>query len=121
MRILFAESDPFLASIHEPYFTQAGFEVIHAATGERLLALAQEEEIHAIVMGLALPKKDGLEVLAEFARLNIPKNIPIIVYSRVGAKEMIDRCFQYGICQYLVKAHHTPEELIETVKHHVGR
>jgi CheY-like chemotaxis protein len=62
-----------------------GFGVVEAKNGEEGLRLARQEQIHAVLLDLALPTKSGLEVLRELKSDPSTRDIPVIVVSAYGA------------------------------------
>ena len=61
------------------YFEAIGCEVLTGASGTEGLALAQQHEVHAILVDICMPDMNGDDVLAEVKRLS--PNIPVIVMS----------------------------------------
>jgi two-component system, OmpR family, phosphate regulon response regulator OmpR len=61
-RILLIEDDTRLAGMVSEYLGKAGFQVIHAETGKRGLALHGREAVDAVILDLMLPDADGLEI-----------------------------------------------------------
>lgn len=65
-----------------------------------------------ILMDLNLPKKSGVEVLAEVKKNEHLKEIPVVVLTTSDRDEDVARCYQYGANSYLTK----PVQFDECVK-----
>ncbi len=77
MRILLAEDDPLLGDGLKAGLGQRGFQVDWVRDGvaaERELQLRQHD---AAVLDLGLPRKDGLDVLAQLRRARVP--MPVLI------------------------------------------
>lgn len=114
--LLFVEPDPFFRSIYERLFRAEGFDVVCAAHGERVVDLVKQVQPRAILMALALPRKDGFEVMEELKSVPECQSIPLFVFSRVGSRDVVERCFENGVCEYLIKGHQHPEEVVACIK-----
>ena len=64
---------------------------------------------------LILPGIDGFKVLARIKENKDTSSIPVIILSNLGQKEDIEKGFNLGAVDYLIKAHFTPNEIIEKV------
>jgi CheY-like chemotaxis protein len=73
-----------------------------------------------VLLDLALPKRDGFNVLAELKRRPETKGIPVIVLTNLSQKEQIDRCFSLGAKDVLIKAHFVPSEVVAKVRTVLG-
>lgn len=115
-QILLIEDDRFLADIYARHLRDAGFEVMHASNGEEGLEMAKKEPPSLILLGVLLPKKNGFEILEELKKDPSTKTIPIMMLTHLGAREDIERCLSLGACQYLIKSHHSLEEIVKHVQ-----
>jgi DNA-binding response OmpR family regulator len=111
-RILCVEDDKMFADILCRAFQRDGFEVIQAVNGEEGLRKAAENIPDLIVLDIGLPKKDGFEVLETLKADSALAHIPVMMLSRLSTKEDVEQCFALGCVEYLIKTHHTPEEVV---------
>jgi len=116
LKILIVEDDNFLSQMYATKLKLEGFEVVAAFDGEKALRLAKKELPDLILLDLLLPKKSGFDVLAELKKDSTVDKIPVIVLSNLGQKSDIDRCFESGAADYLIKAHFIPSEVIAKIK-----
>ncbi len=89
-----------------------GYDIITAMDGETGLAKAQEEEPDLIITDLKLPRKSGLQVLAELDEQGI--YIPTIVMTFHGTEDTAMRALRLGARDYLIKPF-TVEEMQDSV------
>ena len=63
--ILICDDEPTIAEIVARYLERAGYETSTAADGEEAVRLAFESRPDLVVLDLMLPRRSGLDVLAE--------------------------------------------------------
>lgn len=95
------------------YLSEAGYAVAHAYTGEQALQMARELSLHAIVLDILLPKKDGWDVLTELKSRPTTRDIPVVIVSITENREL---GFSLGAIEYFVKPVDR-ERLIEVIHH----
>lgn len=109
MRILLVEDDVRLAAELKPRLQQAGFAVETAHDGEDGEFLGREENFDAVVLDLGLPRRPGLEVLANWRSAGL--DMPVLVLTARDAwHERVDG-LKAGADDYLGKPFHTEELL----------
>lgn len=122
--LLYVEDDDaaFLAMQFTLREMQAPIELHRASDGEQALAFVRRNNSFAdaprpdlIVLDLNLPKRSGMEVLAELKSDESLCSIPVIMFSssRVGVDE--DKSLRLGAQEYLMKPS-SLEGFVETVK-----
>lgn len=96
----------------------AGFEVLEAADGNEAVTMWTKERPHMVLLDLMLPGIDGFQVL-ETMRQNQEGTVattPVIVLSNLYSKEDIARTKSMNVEDFMVKAYHTTEEILERVQ-----
>lgn len=121
LKILIIEDDSFLLRMYSTKLELEGFKILGALDGEKGLRMAKKELPDLILLDLILPKKDGVAVLAELKKDPETRQIPVIVLTNIGQKDKIDRCFELGAVDYLIKAHFIPSEVISKIKRTLER
>lgn len=114
--VLIVEDDKFLRDLMVEKLKKEGYKVTEAFDGDEGLRLIKEIKPTIVLLDLVLPGTDGFDVLKAVLDDNEVKSIPIIVLSNLGTREDIERAMSLGAKNFLVKAHFTPVEIIETVK-----
>ena len=116
LKILIIEDDSFLLRMYSTKLELEGFKILGALDGEKGSRTAKKELPDLILLDLLLPKKDGVAVLAELKKDPLTRQIPVVVLTNIGQKDKIDRCFELGAIDYLIKAHFIPSEVISKIK-----
>ncbi len=114
MKILLADDDADMVDWLGYSFRKDGYTVLSAYNGEAALRLFSSDAPDVVVLDMMMPKKNGLEVLAEIRRHS---RVPIILLTAVGDEEHIVQALKSGADDYVVKPFR-PRELrarVETV------
>jgi two-component system invasion response regulator UvrY len=84
-----------------------------ASDGQDLLEKVRKNQYDAILLDLALPGRDGLEILKQLKAEKCPA--PVLMLSVYPEEQYAIRALKAGAAGYLTKAT-APEELIEAIK-----
>ncbi len=117
--ILLVEDDVALAKMYSTKFALEGFNVKIARTGEEGLNMALTEKPDLILLDMMLPKISGDVILQKIKNDPNAKNIPVIVLSNLTVTKEAQEAVRLGAKEYLAKAMHTPEQIVEKVKKYI--
>ncbi|RKY98302.1 MAG: hypothetical protein DRQ13_03705 [Ignavibacteriae bacterium] len=98
--ILIIDDDKEVRYTIGQYLSSKGYEVIFAEDGNQGIQMAIEQQPFAITLDVMLPKKDGWCVLKELKENPKTKDIPIIMLSILGDKNI---GYSLGAFEYFVK------------------
>lgn len=115
-KILVVEDDTALADIYEFKFKHEGFEVRVAHNGEQGLVYAQEFMPHLVLLDLRMPVMNGDEMLEKLRSEDWGSAMRVIVLTNISKDEAPPTLRFLAVDRYLVKAHHTPSQIVETVR-----
>ena len=115
MKVLVVEDDKFLRELINRKLQSENFETVLAIDGEIGLDLVEKERPDIVLLDLILPGVNGFEVLAKIKENEKLKEIPVLILSNLGQKDDIEKGMGLGAADYLVKAHFTPNEIIEKI------
>ena len=115
MKILIVEDEEALFKVVEEEFRSQKYTVKVAKDGEEALKAAKSFKPDVMLLDLVLPKKSGLEVLAEIKNDPELKDISVIVLSNLAEDESIKKALSLGAADYFVKTQHSIYEVIEKV------
>lgn len=118
--ILLIEDDLMLSNMYSEKFRLEGYNVLSCRNGEDGVKVAQEKKPDLIVLDLILPRLSGLDVLVLLNQDQSTKEIPVIILTNVADPVQNKRALQFGAKEYLVKAMHTPEEIVTKVKRYLA-
>ena len=111
-RILAVDDDPQTLRHVRDALSRAGYvPVVTGDPGEALLML-QEEQPHLVLLDLALPGIDGIELMGEIAAV---ADVPVIFLSAYGREENVTRALDMGAVDYIVKPF-SPMELAARIR-----
>ena len=79
--VLVIEDDPWLRQIEVELLAGEGYATSESGDGASGLRLAQTELPDLIVLDLALPSKNGLDVLTELRSEAVTANVPVMIVS----------------------------------------
>ena len=110
--VLVVDDEPQIAQIAQDYLRHAGFEVVVARDGPSAVSLARFRAPDLIVLDLALPGLDGVDVTRTLRR---ESNVPIIMLT--ARVEESDRLLglELGADDYITKPF-SPRELVARVR-----
>lgn len=121
MKVLLVEDEKILGDVLKEKLEQENLTVDWVTDGEAAMTKAKSFSPDLIILDLILPKKDGFEVLKELKANFKLKNIPVVVLSNLGQDEEIKRALSLGAVDYLVKAQHPINEVIEQIKKNLSK
>lgn len=110
--ILIIEDEEKIADVVRMYLEQEGYRVSHETTGEEGLKQLEERPPSMLVLDIALPGIDGIEVCR---RLRAKSNLPVLMLTARDSE--VDKVLglEMGADDYLTKPF-SPRELVARVK-----
>ena len=116
VQVLFIEDDPTVAQMYKLKLELDGYTVKMAKDGEEGLQLATEVKPDIIFLDIRLPKMDGFAVLEGLRSNEDTKQIPVVILSNYGERELVERGLKLGALEYLIKSQTTPANLSRGVE-----
>src|SRR5467141_970496 len=104
VNVLFIEDDPAVAEMYKLKLELDGYRVTVAKSGEEGLDHAKSQVPDIVFLDIRLPKMDGFAVLENLRSDGVTRNIPVIILSNYGEKELVDRGLKLGALDYLIKS-----------------
>lgn len=111
--IFVVEDDKFLRELLVRKLEISGFDVSFAIDGEEALRKLKEKVPQLILLDLVLPGIDGFEVLSHIRKNPKTSSVPVIILSNLGQQDEVEKGIRLGADDYLIKAHFTPDEIVE--------
>ncbi len=108
VRVLFVEDDPAVAQMYKLKLELDGYAVDVATDGVQALQMATGNPPDIIFLDIRLPKMDGLGVLEALRKDERTTNVPVVILSNYGERELMDRGLKLGALEYLIKSQTTP-------------
>jgi DNA-binding response OmpR family regulator len=101
VRIVVVEDEPAIRRGVADALRASGYDVAEAADGALGLTEAVRVGVDLVLLDLLLPKRDGLEVLAELRRIR--PTLPVIILTARGTEDDRVRGLKMGADDYVVK------------------
>jgi len=112
-RIVVVEDDSAIRRGVVDVLRASGYEVMEAADGAKGLEEAVRVGVDLLLLDLLLPRRDGLDVLADVRKIR--PTLPVIILTARGTEEDRVRGLKMGADDYVVKPF-SPRELVARVK-----
>lgn len=118
-RILVVDDVKFISQMLKAVFEEKGHQVSTASNGVEALAKAREEQPELVLLDIAMPQMDGIEVTRHLKADNSTKPIPVIVVSAKNDKSTIAEAYAAGAADFVFKPFNN-EELLAKVGELLG-
>jgi two-component system response regulator HydG len=113
-RILIVEDEPQMCELLESFFSDNGYDVAVALTGEKAIARLEEEDYALVVTDIKLPEMSGLELLARI-RLDWP-DVAVLIMTAFSSISTAVEAMKLGAEDYIGKPFQLDELLITVEK-----
>lgn len=123
-KILLVEDDAILVEMYQAKFELEGHDIQVATNGEEALSTLQEFTPELILLDILMPKLNGFHVLKEIKKQPNLRQIPIILLTNLGESEVDmnrELASALGVNDYLIKSHHTPDEVVAKAVKALGK
>lgn len=122
-QILLVEDDLILVEMYQVKFEMEGFSVLVANNGDECLEILNQTIPDLILLDILMPKMNGFHVLKEIKKQPNLRQIPVILLTNLGQQEVdMDQelARALGVSNYLIKSHHTLDEIVDKVVKTLG-
>ncbi len=114
--IAIVEDDQSIRDMYRLKFEADGYKVVVASNGKEGLVLAERSKPDVILLDLMMPEMTGDEMLKAMRKTDWGKNIKVIILTNVSKDEAYPIVNPLGVSGFVIKAHFTPQEVVESVK-----
>ena len=115
-KILVVEDEASLSRALKDKFEMEGFDVLVAENGALGLETALKELPDMILLDIAMPVMDGLEMLRLLKSTDSGKKLKVIILTNYGDMEKFVQAKELGANDYLVKADWGMSDIVDVVK-----
>lgn len=116
MKIAIVEDDQAIQLMYKMKLESVGYIVRVANDGEEGLKVCEEFVPDLILLDLRMPIMSGDEMLKKLRETDWGAEIRVIVLTNVSRDEAPSSLRLLNVDRFLVKAHHTPSQVVEIVQ-----
>ena len=120
IKIVVVEDDSDLRFLYQNKLERAGFEVLTANDGTEGLTVIKDSQPHIILLDLLMPRMGGTEMLARLRSEEWGSAIRVVVLTNISKDEAPPALRFLNVDRYVVKAHHTPAQVVGIVYEVLG-
>ncbi len=118
--ILLVDDDATLSEVMRNRIVDAGYECSWEQDGAKGLAKLRVTKPNLLILDIMMPSMNGYEVLAEIKKDSALSTIPVLVISNSGEPVEIQKILDLNAKDFIIKAHFSPEEVIEKIAKLIG-
>ena len=113
--VLLADDSPLIHRHTAPILEEAGYDVVSAMDGEEALAQVALRRPDLVITDVEMPRLDGFQVCKRLKEAAETAHLPVLICSALGEAHDLERGFDAGADDYLVKPV-LPEELSTRIR-----
>ncbi|MBN1870620.1 MAG: response regulator [Candidatus Omnitrophica bacterium] len=118
-KILYLEDEPDEILMVKTRVESQGYSLVSAADGEEGLKKVREEKPDLILLDIIMPRMNGHEFCCHLKMDPATRNIPVIIITASGAKDLEKKCQKLGI-QEIVHKPYESSYLLERIAFFLG-
>ena len=115
-KIAVIEDEPAICEMYRLKLENAGYSAKTALDGEQGFKLVQDFNPELILLDLKMPVMTGDEMLTELRQTDWGADIRVVILTNISRDEAPKSLQFLHIDRYIVKAHHTPSQIVDIVK-----
>lgn len=115
------EDNHDLRFLYKLKLEREGFNVRAASDGQEGLVVVEHHKPDILLLDLLMPIMSGPEMLARLRSQEWASNIRVIVLTNISKTEAPQALRFLDVDRYVVKAHHTPAEIVRIVWEVLGQ
>ena len=120
-KIAVVEDDEPIREMYKFKLENSGYKVCTAKNGKLGLEVVQEEKPDLILLDIMMPEMNGDIMLQKLRETDWGADIRVVVLTNLSKDEAPHTLRFLNVDRYVVKAHHTPAQVIEIVKEVLGK
>ncbi|SRR6266481_7678549 len=114
--VLIVEDDLFLVKTYQAKLKNENVPTEAATDGRQALARLELAPPSVVLLDLMLPLASGFDILTALRKKDAWKNVPVVIVSKLGQPEDIQRGKNMGATEYIVKGQAKIDEIVAMAK-----
>ncbi|MFA6525701.1 MAG: response regulator [Patescibacteria group bacterium] len=114
-KILMIEDDLDQIQLYGAKFRLENYNFDFSETGEEGYKKSIEQKPDIILLDVVLYDSGGVEILKKLKQDQRTKNIPVVVFSNLDKRELVDKALKLGAIDYIIKSKVVPAEIVKKV------
>lgn len=114
--VLVADDSHTTRQIEKMILEAEGYNVTIACDGIDALEKLKKQRFDILITDIKMPRMDGIVLIENVRRIELTKNLPVIVISSVFEEETLAKVKEVGAQSYIVKSDFERGNLVATVK-----
>lgn len=116
-KVLLVEDEEVVRKIFAEALDKRGYDVVEAADGKQAMELWIKEQPDLVLLDILLPEMDGFQLLKTMREYPSPhhSDTPVVVITNLYKRSDVMKASKYSIEQFMVKANHTTEEVMQRI------
>lgn len=119
-KIAIIEDERAIADMYKMKLELHSYEVRVANDGESGLSLCKDFLPDLILLDIKMPHMSGNEMLEKLRQQDWAKNIRVIILTNISKDEAPANLRFLQVDRYIVKAHHTPKQVVDVIEEVLG-
>ena len=119
-RAVVVEDNNDIQYLYKLKLEREGFEVAVASNGQEGLEVIKQFRPDIVLLDLMMPIMSGSEMLAEMRSATWGSEARVIVLTNISKDEAPQALRFLHVDRYIVKAHHTPAQVVHIVREVLG-
>lgn len=115
-KILIVDDDSFIIDMYVMKFQAEGFEVYTTTEGKEVVEKIKEFQPDIVLLDIVMPGLSGFEILKNLQKEKFKKKPKIVFLTNLGERQDIERGRELGADDYIIKAHFTPQEVVDKIR-----
>jgi two-component system, OmpR family, response regulator MprA len=115
-KVVIVEDDQSISFMYKMKFETEGFQVETALNGAQGLEVIDNSKPDIVLLDLMMPIMSGDQMLNKLRQTDFGINVPVVVLTNVSDSDAPAILAQLNVAKYIVKAHVTPQELVDIVR-----
>ena len=109
------EDDKAISAMYEFKLSRSGYDVSVAYDGREGLTMVKAKKPDLILLDLKMPHVNGEDMLEKLRSTEWGSRVRVVILTNLSKSEAPHKLRFLNVERYIIKAHHTPSQVVEIV------